>query len=216
MIDNMVIVAGPSCCGKTRFVSELRKGKLTSIEQRLELGKAESWRYIDTFYSSPDVVRELMESTVEVALVHWTVLHPSMKQRLRKVLLNQAYERKHRLDLIRIARRVTCLSLYADPTELIRRTLLRGDKISEFYENGRDSVFTYWRKRRHLAGLRSAYAHPTKLVEMYLGWFRFCANMGVDRSWLVNTTDAPELESQENWPNVVANWSRQYAAVSET
>lgn len=177
---------------------------MESVARQLQMGDVDSWDYKDAFFASQKMITELACS--ERVILHWTVPHPSLKLKIRNLLLMKSYDKEVRLALIRMAERKTCVTLVADPDKLIERVRLREKRVRELRAEGRDSLTKYRRKIRDIRTLAAIYSDKSRLLPMYEQWFAFCEKMGVDQHYLADVNDSPVLTSIDDWGQFVTKW----------
>lgn len=205
-MERLVIIAAPSCCGKTSFVHQLRNGELAHIAETLQMGDIRNWEYRDAFFANTAMIAELRQSQTKRMILHWTIPHPSIKIKIRNLLLRNSYDKKSRLALIKMAEDLTCLTLVANPNKLIERAGLRKKRVDELLLEKRDSLLTHRRKTKHVRKLIANYSDIEKIVPMYNRWFAFCEQMEVKEHYLVDVNVAPLLVPKKKWGDVVASW----------
>lgn len=205
-VERIIIIAAPSCCGKSRFVSQLRDGNLPTIAERLKMGDVSDWEFKDSFYANDAMISELKQSGGKSLILHWTIPHPSLKLSIRNLLLANGYDKKARLKLIGMARDITVLTLVADPDALVERVGFRKKRVLELRSVGRDSLRVHLKKLRHLRSLAATFQNTDKLVSMYDKWFAFCEQFNVSEYYLVDVNEDPDLKPRDSWKNYVTRW----------
>ncbi len=199
MLEQLIIVAGPSCSGKTHFVKRLRAGDYDELLRQHSLVDPKSWVFADVFFLDDADVQALVDPSNAKVLAHWTIPHPSVKLFFRDMLNFGALDLKHRLQLIAQAQSTISLTLHAEPKTLLSRIDLREQRVHELYELGRDSFWKYRRKLRHLNLLRRIYSSKSRTQKMYGRWFRLLDNMGVEDQLMVAYDHHPAIQERSKW-----------------
>ncbi len=147
-IGHILVVTGPTSSGKSTFQARfLADG---NFRKRFVADEGE-WEPVVGRHR-PD----LPGGRLERVILHYDMLRP-----LRGSL--KTYERDTLLDLMRVAERVTVVTIAADRARLVRQieeSELKGPK---------------WRWARYHMKLRDAYSSPGFLERWYRTWLDFCA-----------------------------------------
>lgn len=203
-LDRIIVVAGPTCCGKTSFINNLMSGKYKNIEQKLKMGSLDSWFYQDAYYLKPNTLNELLKSSISHVLLHWTIPLPRLKIFIRNILLLGAYDKKARLNLIQSSNNVIVLSLYANPTLLLKRVELRKVKWeNELNERGAsfiDKIFML----HNIKTVNRFYSNPKRCLPLYNRWFKFVKNdLKPETNYLINVDSEPKIKSINGWSDII-------------
>ena len=165
------------------------------------MGDVNHWEYKDAFFANSAMISDLSRRQSKWMILHRTIPHPSIKLKIRNLLLGNVYDKRARLELIRMAKNITCLTLIANPDKLIERVGLREKRVNELRVEGRDSLVTHQRKIRDIRALIAAYSDIERVIPMYDKWFAFCEQMGVNQHYLVDVNAEPVLASMNSWGN---------------
>lgn len=106
-IDRLLLVAGPSCAGKSTLIQRLYAGELPEIAARLRLGDVSAW-----YCALPKDLPAVVDGKV---LLHYDFLRPWTGGQ------TPDYDAEELLRLARTASEVTLLTLWVPPAELHRR-----------------------------------------------------------------------------------------------
>jgi hypothetical protein len=201
-LDRLIVVAAPSCCGKSTLIDGIRNNRYPAVTAQLRTSESDTWTYEDAFYVDKAFLRDLESSPARNMVLHWTIPRPGLKLKMRRLLTLNAYDRKERLTLLNNANDVTVLTLYATGPELQRRVAERYERVLARRSSGQDGFLKSARKRRNMCSLREFYSNMDSVVSIYDDWLRFCDAQAVDASFLVKSDADAELVPATEWPAV--------------
>lgn len=197
MTKRLILVAAPSCCGKTTFIQQLRGGKLESIEKHIELNNLNSWLYRDIYLHEKEILE--LESVQQCDLIlHYTIPYPALKY-----IFRNGYDKKERLTIIRGADEIVYLTLFASPPTLLNRIELRRQRVKERRQQGMVPIHKYTKTMRTLKRLEKIYGNPNKLTTMYRDWINYCSNIDLKGHFFIDVEDSPRLEEFAKWPHII-------------
>ncbi len=205
-LDRIILVAAPSCCGKTMFINMMRRDKLQRISADLQMGDVSSWTYKDAFYINARSLKTIEKSPINKIVLHWTIPHPTFKLALRNLVLLCAYDKTSRLQIMKSSREITVLTLYTSQSSLLRRVEFRRQRILERRLEGKESLFSLTTKKRRTRKLAQFYSDMCNLAPLYERWFHFCETLNPGASYLVNVEDEPSLVSITKWSEIKEGW----------
>lgn len=185
--DRLLLVAGPSCSGKSVLIERLQAGELPRIAEQLRLGDPGAWRCV-----LPGELAALPPGErLERAILHYDFL------RSWKGGTTSAYREDEVLRWAGTAAEVTLVTLRVPPDVLYRRmverrsaflaALLRGKPWdSETLRTTRRSsgpapdrrrslgkTLAIFRELRRLSAKVRSYRQPGELEALYAGWLAF-------------------------------------------
>ncbi|MEN8131323.1 MAG: hypothetical protein ABFS45_14245 [Pseudomonadota bacterium] len=199
-VKRLIIVAAPSCCGKSTFINQLMQGELEHVEEQLGTKSIHNWIFRDIFLHEEEIFN--LENPDQLHLIlHYTIPYPAIKY-----LLRPGYDKKGRLTILKASDDIIFMTLYASPDTLLHRIELRRKRVNERREQGKVLTHKYDRTMRTLKRLETIYANPTKLGLMYNRWFEFCHNIDLKGHYLVNVDQVPRLGSISKWPQITDKW----------
>ena len=204
-MDRVVLIAGPSCVGKTTFVNKLRSGEMPEITQALDLEPLADWQYRDSYYADEAMSQELVKQSVDKLFLHWTVAYPSLKVSLRRFLAGGSYEKAARLKLLQNATRIDCLVLRARQESLLARVKMREEVVLARRAARKDSYWLFREKMANVKALESLYADSARLEALYREWVVFCRDVPVSAIYEVDVsanTPITVIPMPENYPPV--------------
>lgn len=211
-IDRLIVIAAPSCCGKTTFINNLMNGELSSISEVLGMGDVASWEFKDAFFVDKEYTDMLLKRGVSKMLLHWTIPHPSPKLFIRNLMLLNAYDKKERLDILDAAKQIDILTLYAPLNVLRTRVQLRYQRIVEKQQEKQknfNSLVMKTKSKWNIDRLYKVYSDPAKLVGMYSRWFDFCGRYDSSGNYLINVESCqPTIAPVSDWSMIRDGWLR--------
>jgi hypothetical protein len=205
-IDRILLVAAPSCCGKSTFIRSLVAGEHPDIAETFQLGDPKEWLVADAFYFSPRAVDWIDEHSDGRSIVHWTIPRPGLKLALRNLWLRNAYDRQERLAVLEAAKSVSVLTLFDSAENLTRHVQFRRDRISERRQSGEDPLTMYLSKSWDIRSLADLYSDLANLVPMYDRWFEFCADLAPGDRFMVDLSAGHSLIPADEWSTVRSRW----------
>jgi hypothetical protein len=161
-IAELVIVAGPTCVGKTTLLARLRNGELPTLASSLGLDAGSDSVFLDAVQVEGPMRRRKPER-LERLVLHYDTCRPA-----RLGLAD--FVRDPVLDLLGEARRVAIVTLWATADELYRRTVERRERSLRGWKRlaaSRTQVAEW-------ARLELLYQERRQVLEHYESWLRFC------------------------------------------
>jgi len=207
-VKRLVIIAAPSCCGKSTFVNQLIKRELPQIEKSIGIDDASAWTYKDIWLHENELVTQTNTSDLDLML-HYTLPHPALK-----FILRRGYDKKVRLSILQASDNITLLTLFATPSTLVKRIQLRRERIFEKKKTTRQKPLKTIKALRTLNRLHRIYSNPDKLTALYQNWFDVCSEFSINNHFLVNVEQSAELLPFTKWPEVSHSWLDESSTVS--
>lgn len=187
-VANLIVVAGPSCCGKSVFLQKLATGELPELQSRLGLDEFHSWLTI-----AANNVPNVSAESVDRMILHYAL--PCLQSYEHRFV---GYETDPQLSALRAAGNISFVTLYTDAATLSKRA---GKRLLSWRLNIPKLLSNpseHRRRSRYLARLRSLYSKPENFYPTYAQWFEFCRSFGTERAWIVDATTSyasrPALE----------------------
>jgi len=118
-IHRLLVIAGPSCAGKSTFLRKLENGSYPHLTQRLNVGDPSQ---LTTVYAKDAV--DFDYRAHRNVLFHYALPFLSFRQKTLK-----GYEQDRRLDILGRADWVTIISLFADSETIHKRIRKRLIKL---------------------------------------------------------------------------------------
>lgn len=188
-INRLVLIAGPSCSGKSSLIKSLIEGSLPLLCEKLELGDAALWNYVKT-----KQIETITDPAVDRMIWHYNLTrmwNPEFKE-------NYMEERHRRV--IDASNEITVVTLWTSPKALQRRNIARTTKHL-FWNFSRDGFYYKLELLRNLHKIKKRhmlYKNPLDLYSLYNRWFEFCKKIRPKAHLFVDTTEkAPKIISFE-------------------
>ncbi len=190
-IDQLVLIGGPSCAGKTFLQDKMSQGECPQLSKQLGIEDPSSWPYLTTHET---MMLRQPQDAMERAVVHYDMYsHYSKKHGF-----------KHLQELIDRSDKVTILTLCVSPRVLIqrnnvrlirlvgllgllglRRLFKRSSHNPDVYAEERLRLQRFWKKRKEYKQGYSAV--------LYREWFDFLTQTSVTSHWLLDLNGSTEL-----------------------
>ncbi len=199
-VKRLIVIAAPSCCGKSTFVNKLIKRELPQIEKTTGMVDASAWTYKDLWLHEKEL-KALNNSDDLELLLHYTLPHPALK-----FILRRGYDKKDRLSILQASDNITILTLFATPSTLVRRIQLRRDRIFERKKTIKQKRLKTMQALRTLNRLHRIYSNPYRLAALYQKWFDICSEFNINDHLLVNVEQSAELLPLSKWPDITRSW----------
>jgi hypothetical protein len=186
-IDHLMVVAGPSCVGKSTFVKRLERGDYPWLIRKIDVGDLSDWT---TVYSKD--AADLDISRYQKVVLHYALpIIPLSRKTFG------GYEHDHRLDIVELADRVTILSLFADRKTVYKRirNRLRRVLLNCFR---RPLAVAPRREFLRLLALKNTVNEPNfPYFSILYSWIDFCETMAPRNHLLIDYNHEPELVSTQ-------------------
>jgi len=193
-IDRLVIIAGPTCAGKSTLIEKLLKGGYPSFSEKLRLGNSSSWKHFDASH-----LHNVQEPNIDQIILHYDILY-----RLRKY---KKYENDKVIDIFKKSKNIIIGTLWANNEILIQRLLLRKKKLIQLIllDLKTANIFgalkkIYWVRHLFRPSPDQIYMNPNRLSSLYSNWLKFCKRYAVEAHWIINTMeDIPAIDTLSGW-----------------
>jgi len=206
-IKRIILVAAPSCCGKSTFIDSLVDNGIEEIAQGLRMGNPADWTYVDAYYFGKNTLAQLAGMGASNVVIHWTIPRRSLKVTLRNVFLLNAYDKKERIAVLHAAREVSVVTLFNSSENLLRNLQFRTKRIRELREQKHDSFLLYFEKILNIRSLKKLYSKRENLIPMYEKWFGFCETLHARERFLIDLSAShANLTPQSGWAKIKADW----------
>ena len=205
-LDRLIVVAAPSCCGKSTLINAIKDGDNAALRNALTISNPASWSYADAFYVDSAFLEKTQSSPTREMILHWTIPRPSLRLLARRVMNGFTYEKRERMSLIQEANQQTVITLFSKQAHLLRGVRYRREKVRERFQSGSSTLPTYFRQRWNMRMLERLYSNMRNVVPLYDRWFQFCRDMGVKNQHLVDLDRPTELLPQDHWQVIRKEW----------
>lgn len=206
-INRIILIAAPSCCGKSTLIEKLVDNGIEEVAQGLRMGNPADWTYVDAYYFGKNTLARLAGKGASNVVIHWTIPRPGLKITLRNLFLLNAYDKKERIDVLHAAREVSVVTLFNSRENLLRHLQFRSRRVRELREKKHDSFFQYLEKSLNISSLKKFYSKQENLIPMYEKWFSFCETLHARERFLIDlSVSQASLTPQSEWTKIKAGW----------
>jgi hypothetical protein len=179
----VVIIAGPSCVGKTTLIQKLREGKLSDLQKQLNLHDLESWDFLDAWQ-----IADFIWLGHRNLVLHYDILR----------LFDHnipGYQMDTALHFLWYADQVEMLTLWEFPATLLDRCRRRQRKNYRNLKKCRVRLF-FDRHHRLKQKIR-LYQNSEVLLEWYDKWFDFCMSIPVTGHFVAHSQYPEEISQRK-------------------
>ena len=190
----LLIVAGPSCVGKSHLLEKLQEGELPMLATSLGLAPVSSWE----FYNANELNRPTDLPAGNTAL-HYDLLRPRFAG-------FGNYHNDPVLKILDAAQEITVLTMWDEPEILLGRFDQRiQGKLLRIYVPVR--LFGLLRNFPKLIKKRNCYRQTPELWRQYTLWFEFCAGYDLIEHWILRNSTQFSLSKLSDWPDARPFWA---------
>ena len=205
-IERLLLVAAPSCCGKSTFIRGLRSGELADWAATLDFRERDGWLFKDAWYLDPQYLDRIREAPESNMVLHWTIPRPSIKLAIRDAFTGGRYDKADRIEFVRSAGQLSIVTLLNSREFLLRGVASRLETAAKRRRSGKSSHLTYLRQRWNMARLRALYANMANLVPMYDRWFEFCNSLEPESHEIIRLDENFSRLSLDDWSTLRLTW----------
>lgn len=195
-IDHLFVIAGPSCCGKTTLVKQIKSNHLSALTVKIGLGDPDSWIFVNA-----NNISSLTQKKIPRMVLHYAL--PSLELYSGN---KQSYINDERLAVLERARKISIITLHTMPTNLVART----QKRKLLWKSGRRqllrNIFRYFDEYKRLQKLERLYAKPEEIIPIYNLWFSYYRSYPIHSAWLLNVDKNPVLQPESDWSTITDDW----------
>ena len=193
-IKRLIIIAGPSCVGKTRLVGRLREEETSSLRTLLNLDQISSWEF-----SSIGKLKEVSSLSASQVVLQYD-LHRLWLHNCRE------YENDKALGILDTVADIAFLTMWESPAVLLQRCnqRIRRTILTKLFRPRRLRKALH--KLRRLRKKRYFYENPSELWRQYSKWFDFCGKYDANVHWTVRGTALTDLVQLDDTPSDVPFW----------
>lgn len=191
-VNQLIIIGGPSCAGKTTLIKKIRKGTLPDLCEQIGITTPSLWRYA----SAKDLI-ESRESLIERVVVHYDIY----------ARYSQKKEFNYLSELVNNSDSVIILTLYVPPEIFVKRIssrihiTLKSLLSLGLYKGA--GLLESWRRIMPQLKKRKEYKEGYSMF-LYKKWFIFFGQNGVTTHWILDSSkpniavaDLYEIDSRD-------------------
>lgn len=171
-IKRLIVVAGPSCSGKSSLIAALQRGELPILQKTIGMDDPLDWSYVHA-YELP----QLSGMYAEQLVVHYGFQAQRSLNGYRFLA-----------GLLRNTDHAIFLTLQVRTGTLVKRnwSSLAGD-VSAFFRTPKN--FSKFAQRlRNTMNRYFIYRNPHTVSGLYEHWFKFCAACGGHMHWVIDAS----------------------------
>lgn len=205
-VNRLVVVAGPTCSGKSTFIKELLEGNHPIIADQMQIGQASAWECV----SANRLRASNRIRNIDRLILHYDFVTP-WAAGLQSIPHGETFR------LLRSTEQVTFLTIWVNPEDLRKRIRLEMteqqkklnawgvnriimDTVADTFSMGLKKwlkktvagkyklAFLEARLTKHQRA-ESLYAEPARLILHYDRWFDFCESYGAKAHWVLDCSE---------------------------
>jgi hypothetical protein len=197
-IEHVVMIAGPSCVGKSTLIDALLAGGMADVARKIGM---QSGRAYKLFHATESERLEYEEC--DAVLLHYELT--------RKEFITLG-EKDEALASLSRASRVSFLTLWEAPEEVERRLYVKVRRLIAM-ELRSLRIRRAWRVLRRFRLRKRFFSDPAQMWELYLQWFDFTATFTQSPHWVLRPSRGSGSLSRLSPPHTAPLW--QFAHASE-
>ena len=182
-VKHLVLVAGPPSSGKSHLIRALQRGQWPELAGQLGLADAADWPKIEARR-----LHRINEPVLDRLLMHYNFLSPFHRSA-------HSYERDEALDILRLADRLSIITVWTSPPVLLERfeqAKAKGLLIGDGHMGS-----------RRLLQIREQYRDRATVIRFYERWFDFALPRAASHH-VVCTDGDPTLCDVDQWKALVS------------
>lgn len=189
-VIDLVLLAGPSCCGKSHFLEHVSGGHSDHVLKAALSAHYSSYRTL-----TPKELPSLGDELIPGMILHLALpIIPLVEGSLRQV------SDDNRLQLVKSSERVTAITMLASRGVLMSRLRKRERAGLKQLFRG---ISQYRAVHRRLSKLKEIYGSSAGLIAVYEAWFHYLQSLdNLDAEWLLTCDDQYELLEPSEWPRI--------------
>ena len=178
IVDDLIVIAGPTSSGKSTLIDRLKAGEEPALAKHLGLADVANVPAYNAF----DLIAP-REPNLKKLLFHYDLLRPFGRSA-------HVHGRDEALDILRSGKRVRVLTIYVSPEKL--KAQLEKAVINPKTKDGK------FRGNQRKAKIYAMYADPKKIHGWYRDWFAYCKSRDVEME-VVLPGESMKCISVEEW-----------------
>mgnify|MGYP000633909849 CR=1 FL=1 len=208
-VERLVVVAAPSCCGKSTLLEKLSAGEATPVSSFLKIDHKKNWIFVDS-----DRLGEVHATQIPHLLLHYALPAIPLKTGALPNLPSDPP-----LKIIENAQSIVFVTLYADPKILVGRVrkrkrsrrinrvpVLRAAIGCLSHSTWLRHRFSLLKKVRRWNSLETVFADVDEVEALYAQWFNFIHCYGSENHRLVCTDKDYAVHTLAEWHDIVQQW----------
>ena len=183
LINQLIVIGGPSCAGKTFLIEQIQQGSCPDLCKQLGITDPTEWTYIQA-----DGLVNIQQSVVDRLVIHYD-FYTQYSQ------TNNRYN--HLFELVDHSKEVTVLTLYVPQKTLLQRNIVRFIDIfktlihSIFSRTDNSSNSAKIQKIKRLWKKQKAYKKGISQL-LYEEWFKLLSQTSLKKHWVLDFEKSPD------------------------
>ncbi len=185
-IDELVMISGLPCAGKSTLIEAIVEGKQAALERELSSNPTAEWQVADA-----NKLATLLSNLAPKVLFHYSIMRPWLNG-------PNNYRLDYSLNILDCAKKLHTVTLLAAQSDLLARWQQR-----EIEPRTRDGKY---RGRRRKLKVLKAFETPEMVAHLYDNWFDHLAKLPGSHS-ILDTRQLPyRLQPLEAWRDLRATF----------
>lgn len=166
-LDRAIVIAGPSCVGKSTLIDRLRHGELPALAAALQLGDPERWVYLTARRSA----RMAAVADAHGLVLHYDILRPLMERRVR------SFGEDPGLVVALTSPQLCLCTMWGDADLLRRHAAIKCARRATEESIGVSAPVHWWMRNRRMRTIRARYRDDDYIHGRYEQWLRFARSI---------------------------------------
>lgn len=174
--DHLLVIAGPTCAGKTTLIDRLLEGNLPSFSETLQIERPSKCKAVTAIS-----MESYCETEIDSLILHYDIVY-----RLRSI---RHYREDNALSVISAAKKIIFVTLWASPEILVSRLKARRTQVIRESLISMRALRIYGALHRwcNISSLLFKLNNTSEYLEsVYNNWFDYCEEIETDSHWLIN------------------------------
>lgn len=187
-LDRAIVIAGPSCVGKSTLIDRLRQGELPALAAALQLDDPERWVYLNARRSAAATRTPAGSQGI---VLHYDILRPLMERRVRSFGQDPGLARALAAPHLRLC------TMWGSADLLRRRSALKSVRRAVTDSIASPTPLHWWMRSRRMRAIRTRYRDDRYIEARYEQWMRFARSIHRPHEHFVIDADRAEHAPME-------------------
>lgn len=171
-VGHLIVIAGPSCSGKSTLIAALQRGELPELQKALEIEDPLDWAYVHALG-----LPQLSGMYAEKLVLHYDFKAQQSPNGYRFLA-----------GLLRNSDNAVFLTLQVKSEVLMKRNWSRLILVMGIFIRRPRDPLRLARRLRNLARRHLLYRNPHAVTDLYGRWFGFCSACGDHMHWVLDAS----------------------------
>jgi len=182
VLDRVIVIAGPSCVGKSTLIDALRRGEHPRLAAALGLHDPKAW----VFQNARRTARAAIETAARNLVLHYDIVRPAMEPSIA------GYADDPGLAPMLEARELCVCTIWGKGDLLRARAAFKSRRRARIDSTALHSPRQWWLRNRRMSTLRSWYRNDVFVLGLYDQWFAFVGSVSPGARQLIVNALEPE------------------------